>query len=95
MLIRLTGIRRVVLQFLGAIVIVLFLIAGNIVRAAEFELLYAVERNDSDAALVLLKQGADVDASHPDGATALHWACLLYTSPSPRDLSTSRMPSSA
>ena len=25
----------------------------------------------------------------------LHSACLLYTSPSPRDLSTSRMPSSA
>ena len=24
-----------------------------------------------------------------------HWYCLLYTSPSPRDLSTSRMPSSA
>ena len=23
------------------------------------------------------------------------WLCLLYTSPSPRDLSTSRMPSSA
>ena len=23
------------------------------------------------------------------------WGCLLYTSPSPRDLSTSRMPSSA
>ena len=23
------------------------------------------------------------------------WCCLLYTSPSPRDLSTSRMPSSA
>ena len=28
----------------------------------------------------------------PDGQ---HWYCLLYTSPSPRDLSTSRMPSSA
>ena len=26
---------------------------------------------------------------------ALSYACLLYTSPSPRDLSTSRMPSSA
>lgn len=26
---------------------------------------------------------------------ALFWLCLLYTSPSPRDLSTSRMPSSA
>ena len=28
----------------------------------------------------------------PGGGT---WICLLYTSPSPRDLSTSRMPSSA
>ena len=28
----------------------------------------------------------------PDG---ISWRCLLYTSPSPRDLSTSRMPSSA
>ena len=28
-------------------------------------------------------------------ATDLKTACLLYTSPSPRDLSTSRMPSSA
>ena len=27
--------------------------------------------------------------------SALFWFCLLYTSPSPRDLSTSRMPSSA
>ena len=26
---------------------------------------------------------------------AMHYICLLYTSPSPRDLSTSRMPSSA
>ena len=31
-----------------------------------------------------------------DGAAATFaWLCLLYTSPSPRDLSTSRMPSSA
>jgi len=29
------------------------------------------------------------------GVSILHGACLLYTSPSPRDLSTSRMPSSA
>ena len=28
-------------------------------------------------------------------AFALFYTCLLYTSPSPRDLSTSRMPSSA
>ena len=30
-----------------------------------------------------------------DAIDALHRFCLLYTSPSPRDLSTSRMPSSA
>ena len=28
-------------------------------------------------------------------ADLIFWVCLLYTSPSPRDLSTSRMPSSA
>ena len=33
---------------------------------------------------------------HNSGARfKLHYGCLLYTSPSPRDLSTSRMPSSA
>ena len=31
--------------------------------------------------------------SGPNGL--IYWSCLLYTSPSPRDLSTSRMPSSA
>ena len=29
------------------------------------------------------------------GTVTFTWTCLLYTSPSPRDLSTSRMPSSA
>ena len=35
--------------------------------------------------------------SRPERSIAMvaHWGCLLYTSPSPRDLSTSRMPSSA
>ena len=31
----------------------------------------------------------------PHDVDAVYWLCLLYTSPSPRDLSTSRMPSSA
>ena len=31
----------------------------------------------------------------PTGGATHYYACLLYTSPSPRDLSTSRMPSSA
>ena len=40
---------------------------------------------------------AAIKASKRDLKTPLHLAfsCLLYTSPSPRDLSTSRMPSSA
>ena len=33
--------------------------------------------------------------SDNENDTLLHKSCLLYTSPSPRDLSTSRMPSSA
>ena len=46
---------------------------------------------------------AGLEVSHPllepreetKAATLLVLTCLLYTSPSPRDLSTSRMPSSA
>ena len=38
---------------------------------------------------------ADVVGNAIDHAIAQSRACLLYTSPSPRDLSTSRMPSSA
>ena len=30
-----------------------------------------------------------------EGAATMDWICLLYTSPSPRDISGSRMPSSA
>ena len=38
-----------------------------------------------------LEKAANVNNENYDGI----YACLLYTSPSPRDLSTSRMPSSA
>ena len=39
----------------------------------------------------------ELEDSKPDDAhkVTTKWFCLLYTSPSPRDLSTSRMPSSA
>ena len=45
----------------------------------------------------IIKLGiGDVTEPLPAAITeAMHKACLLYTSPSPRDLSTSRMPSSA
>ena len=46
-----------------------------------------------ESVLVVESDKADMDVeSFQDGYLA---ACLLYTSPSPRDLSTSRMPSSA
>ena len=38
---------------------------------------------------------ASVNAVKERDEVQTAWACLLYTSPSPRDLSTSRMPSSA
>ena len=44
------------------------------------------QSSDADWAI----RGVDIDWN--DGGA---YACLLYTSPSPRDLSTSRMPSSA
>ena len=37
----------------------------------------------------------DVPLPLPELWEAVKWACLLYTSPSPRDISGSRMPSSA
>ena len=37
----------------------------------------------------------DQEVFHPSHVSVLTESCLLYTSPSPRDLSTSRMPSSA
>ena len=39
--------------------------------------------------------GTDAPAAEPGAPQARPRSCLLYTSPSPRDLSTSRMPSSA
>ena len=53
-------------------------------------------------AKLMSEQGGDVatiarDYSKVPGGSSFvqHELCLLYTSPSPRDLSTSRMPSSA
>ena len=45
----------------------------------------------------LVDQGSDglLVCGTTGESPTLSWNCLLYTSPSPRDLSTSRMPSSA
>ena len=62
----------------------------------------AVDAALADNRMILLtaqKRRDDEDPGPDDmftvGTVALIMRCLLYTSPSPRDLSTSRMPSSA
>ena len=40
-------------------------------------------------------EGHQVALGSKEGEYTMYISCLLYTSPSPRDLSTSRMPSSA
>ena len=57
---------------------------------------------ETDLGTVVNAQAAElfdkrVSMAEEDGAKILYHpgSCLLYTSPSPRDLSTSRMPSSA
>ncbi len=50
------------------------LMGGIVVYAADTRLVDAAEKHDAAAVSALLKQGADVNATQPDGATALHWA---------------------
>ena len=59
---------------------------SNGMTCSEFE--YAIPIQDAKEIISELCRGATVDKTRYE-------ICLLYTSPSPRDLSTSRMPSSA
>ena len=68
--------------------------AGKLVEAGVSELL--VVSQDTSAYGIDLKKHSDLmtgDALHPDVYSLA--SCLLYTSPSPRDATLSRMPSSA
>lgn len=59
--------------------IVLFTGSSLAARAGELvdvELIEAVKRQNGDAVLSLVRDGADVNATQPDGATALHWAAF-------------------
>eukprot|EP00831_Metopus_contortus_P024650 TRINITY_DN21452_c0_g1_i3.p2 TRINITY_DN21452_c0_g1~~TRINITY_DN21452_c0_g1_i3.p2 ORF type:complete len:122 (+),score=25.44 TRINITY_DN21452_c0_g1_i3:197-562(+) len=63
------------------------------------KLIKSYEMMEFGALKNLCKQAQDVDSFihslQEDELEMRHKTCLLYTSPSPRDLSTSRMPSSA
>ena len=45
----------------------------------------ASQKGHIDCVKLLIEHGAEVETRNNKGATPLYWACLLYTSPSPRD----------
>ena len=53
------------------------------------------EMREPDRALELYEQAAAIEEAKDPGSVSLANTCLLYTSPSPRDATLSRMPSSA
>ncbi len=54
--------------------VIVALSVGGLAAAGDPSLLDAVKRQDKSAVRTLLRQHADVNATEPDGATALHWA---------------------
>ena len=64
--------------------------AENAIPDDKFQMFYTPTVINTGAELILFDTGQT-----PTGTVAALESCLLYTSPSPRDLSTSRMPSSA
>ena len=63
-----------------------------------FQLAEKISKSLSKQALIISVDGQlkDLDFKiEKDSKVKIFTSCLLYTSPSPRDLSTSRMPSSA
>ena len=54
-----------------------------------------VQPSNPQELLEIVRQGQFADTQQQRAREAQFRNCLLYTSPSPRDLSTSRMPSSA
>lgn len=64
---------RIVVPFLALLFVSSHILAGP----SSSPLADAVEKSDRDAIRKFLKQHADVNASQPDGMTALHWAVRL------------------
>ena len=64
-------------------------------KKGSFELGWKIQPRTSTQGRIKYRWGNLKDFYPPNLANPLTCSCLLYTSPSPRDLSTSRMPSSA
>jgi ankyrin repeat protein len=63
-----------VMQSAGCSILVLFAVAGLRAATPDLALLEAIKNQNHDAVRTLIAGGADVNATQPDGATALHWA---------------------
>ena len=70
----------------------------KLVSGEEIFALVCVDESNDEPILILhnpIKMKTLTQMNHLNYVKVTPWICLLYTSPSPRDLSTSRMPSSA
>ena len=56
---------------------------------------YSVSTDERDAAVVVVNTCSFIQDAREESVRTLVGLCLLYTSPSPRDVEESRMPSSA
>ncbi|MGH9199713.1 MAG: ankyrin repeat domain-containing protein [Vicinamibacterales bacterium] len=72
-----SGLWLAAIVFVSSLSAVALAKAGLIAAGTDAPLADAVQRRDSQAVLLLLKKGADVNAPQSDGATALHWAAYL------------------
>ena len=65
---------RINIRRVTAAVIVLLAVASLAVAATDLRLAEAAKNHDAEAVRTLLTEGAPVNATQPDGLTALHWA---------------------
>ena len=92
--------KKYLVEFIGTFFLVLTIVTVvNGMAAGNFLAPLAI----GSALMVMVYAGGHISGAHYNPAVTLGvlmrgkvaGSCLLYTSPSPRDLSTSRMPSSA
>ena len=65
---------RITLRLVGRSVVAFLAMTSLAAAATDLRLVDAAQSGDTAAVRHLLKEGADVNASRPDGFTALHWA---------------------
>lgn len=61
---------------MGLLVFLLAAVRPAVAGTGDLQLVNAAKDQDTEAVSALLKQGVPVNASGPDGVTALHWAAL-------------------